>query len=403
MLSFCEPLAPTEVPLTEALGLVLAGPVRARDAVPPFANSSMDGYAVRSQDVAGAPARLRVVGQLMAGDDPAGAQVRPGEAVRIMTGAALPEGADAVCMVERTTLDGSGWVVVEEAVAPRANVRPVGDDIAAGQDVFGAGEVVGPAHIGVLASVGAQMVRVTPKPRVGVVSTGDELVEPGAPLGAGKIRDSNRPALLSALRLDGFQAVDLGHAPDDEGALARAIELAAEHCDAVLTSGGVSVGDRDLVKVVLGQLGGQSARWFQVAVRPAKPFAFCVLPRGTAIFGLPGNPVSALVSYELFARPALRRMGGHRLLGRPVLLAKAAEDLQREPDGKLHLLRVLLSVGSDGDLEVARSGGQGSHQMLPLARANALALLPDGPGVRAGERVSAWLLSAEPLSSDPAR
>ena len=277
VLSSCRPLDAVQVPLVDALGLVIAGAITSSEAVPSFANSSMDGYALRAADVAAGPVRLRVVGQLMAGDDPGAMAVRDGEAVRIMTGAALPDGADAVCMVEHTETH-DGWVLIEQAVGPGTNVRLPGEDIAAGEQVFAAGESLGPAHIGVLASLGVVHVHVFPRPRVGVVSTGDELVAGTGPLAPGKIRDSNRPGLLARLRADGFQPVDLGWAGDEPGALAHALGQGAQTCDAVLTSGGVSVGDRDFVKVVLEQLGGRQARWWQVAVRPGKPFAFATIP-----------------------------------------------------------------------------------------------------------------------------
>jgi molybdenum cofactor synthesis domain-containing protein len=300
-------------------------------------------------------------------------------------------------MVEHTRSQ-DGWVVIEEAVARGANVRRPGEDIAAGEEVFGAGEALGPVHIGVLASLGMSQVYVFPRPRVGVVSTGDELVAGPGPLAPGKIRDSNGPALLARLRADGFEAVDLGWAGDEPGALARALAQAASHCDAVLSTGGVSVGDRDVVKVVLEELGGRQARSFQVAVRPGKPFAFATFPpRSTPVFGLPGNPVSALVSYELFARPALRLMAGHQNLERPRLIARAAHDMRRHPDGKLHLVRVSLKTGPDG-LEVRPLPQQGSHQMRALAVANALALLPDGEGVAAGDRVEVWAFDLDRLS-----
>jgi molybdenum cofactor synthesis domain-containing protein len=356
----------------------------------------MDGYALRARDVAGGRARLRVVGVLMAGDDPGALAVGKGEAVRIMTGAALPSGADAVCMVEHTSAQ-EGWVLIEEAVAPGTNVRRPGEDIAAGDEVFAIGESLGPAHIGVLASLGVSQVYVFPRPRVGVISTGDELARGPGPLAPGKIRDSNRPALLARLRADGFPAIDLGWAGDEAGTLAGALVQAAEGCDAVLTTGGVSVGDRDIVKVVLEELGGRQAHWWQVAVRPGKPFAFATFPpRSTPVFGLPGNPVSALVSYELFARPALRLMAGHQNLERPRLPAVAAMDMRRQPDGRLHLVRVTVTAGPDG-LEARPSGGQGSHQLRALAAANALALLPDGEGVAAGERVEVWVLDPDRL------
>lgn len=399
--SACPVLGAVEVPAAEALGLVLAEEVKAGENLPSFPNSSMDGYALRSADLGAVPARLKVVGTLMAGDDPAGVHVAPGQAVRIMTGAAVPDGADAVCMVEHTR-DDDGWVWVDEAVAEAANVRPPGDDIRAGQEVFAAGTVVGPAHLGILASLGIERVVVHPRPRVGVVSTGDELVSSAGPLPPGKIRDSNRPALLAQLQSDGFVPVDLGHAPDDIDGLARSLTAASQTCDAVLTSGGVSVGDRDIVRMVLDRLGGPKALWVQVAVKPAKPFAFSpVPPVGTPVFGLPGNPVSALVSYELFARPALRMMAGHRSVSRPRLKAVAATDLGRNPDGKTHLLRVWLTAAPDGTLRAASSGAQGSHQMTAMARANGLALLPDGAGVKAGEDVAVLLLDGGGLGSGP--
>lgn len=399
VLAGCRPLAPVAVRLEQAIGLVLADAVSAGEPVPPFANSSMDGYAVRAADVVKAPTRLRSLGVLMAGDDPAAFVLGEGEAVRIMTGAAMPAGADAVCMVEHTSGEGD-WVVIEEAVRPGTNVRGAGDDIAAGEEVFAARTRLGAAHVGVLASLGAAEVRVYPRARVGVVSTGDELSTGGGALGAGRIRDSNRPALLAQLQADGFAALDLGWSGDNPEALSRTLAEAEGACDAILTSGGVSVGDRDIVRTVLEDLGGDRSLWLRVAVRPARPFAFCTLPgSGVPVFGLPGNPVSALVSYELFARPALRMMSGFRILERPRLNAIAESDLLREPDGRLHLVRAVLSPSEDGFLHARPSGGQGSHQLLALAAANALAFLPDGDGILAGETIEVWLLDAEGLSS----
>jgi molybdopterin molybdotransferase len=399
VLDRCTLLSPRPRAIGDALGLVLAETVRAIQPVPPFANSAMDGYAVRAADTAGAPVGLRVVATVMAGDDPTTIVVGNGDAARIMTGAPMPPGADSVCVIERTqTKCGGSVVVVEEAVDQDENVRRVGEDIAAGAEVFVPGTLLSPSHLGVLASLGIETVLVRPAPRVAVVSTGDELATASGALAPGKIHDANRPALLAQLRSDGFEAVDLGMVGDDETALAHVLESGGSSCDAVVASGGVSVGDRDVAKTVLKELCGQAMRWMQVAIKPAKPFAFGTLTStGTPVFGLPGNPVSALVSYELFVRPALRAMAGYRVLDRPRLTATTETDLGRRPDGKLHLLRVLAHTGADGLLRVRPSGGQDSHMLRAMAEANALALLRDGYGVAAGGRVDVLLLDAERL------
>jgi len=368
----------------EAAGTVLAAPVVAADAVPPFDNTAMDGYALQAADTAEPPTVLEVVGTLAAGADPAGIEVRAGQAVRIMTGAALPAGADAVVMVEATEpVDGGARVRIGVTARPGDHVRRAGEDIRPGDVVIDAGTTLTPVHLGVLASIGVRSVQVVPRPRVGVLSTGDELVEGETPLRPGQLRDSNRHALYALLRADGFDAVDLGLVRDDRDAVAAAIRHAAATCDALLTSGGVSMGDFDEVKAVLAEI-ADDMRWMQIAIRPAKPFAFGTV-EGVPVFGLPGNPVSSLVSYELLARPALRKRGGHppHDLHRPRLRATAAEPLRRRPDGKVAFLRVIVEV--DGGVLTARSaGGQGSHQLAAMGNANGLAVLPDGDGVDTG-------------------
>ncbi|HWC11456.1 MAG TPA: gephyrin-like molybdotransferase Glp, partial [Acidimicrobiales bacterium] len=382
-------LAPRSVPLLEAAGCVTAEAVRAAEDVPPFANTAMDGYAVRAADTADIPVRLRVVGTLPAGSAPS-LEVGAGEAVRIMTGAPMPPGADAVVMVERTrAADGGASVVVEASATPGQHVRGAGDDLRAGQVVCQAGTVLSPGHVGVVASAGRDTVLVVPRARVGVLSTGDELVAGSGPLRPGQIRDSNRPTLLAMAAAAGCEAVDLGLVGDDEEALVAALERGVAACDALVTSGGVSVGDFDYVKTVLDRLGRMS--WWQVAIKPAKPLAFGRIG-AVPVFGLPGNPVSSMVSFELFARPALRRMMGHAVLDRPRVAAVADENLRRRPDGKLHLLRVVATAGADGRWHVRSSGGQASHLLHAMARANALALVPDGDGVVAGDPVEAMLL-----------
>jgi molybdopterin molybdotransferase len=403
VLAACGPLRPTEVPLADSLGCVLADALVATEAVPAHDNTAMDGYAVRAADVAGAsdgaPVRLRVVDTLYAGRAPDRAVGR-GEAVRIMTGALLPDGADAVVMVERTSRVGDGSEVdISAAVEVGTHVRPAGDDVRPGDTVLEAGTTITPAALGVLAMLGVDPVMVTPRPVVGVLSTGDELVAGSGALEPGQLRDSNRPMLLSLVGTSGFDAVDLGCIPDDDGAITAALESGAASCDAVITSGGVSMGDVDLVKVVLDRLGDM--RWMQVAIKPAKPLAFGTVMRSGGfgrpipVFGLPGNPVSSAVSFELFARPALRKMMGYGSdhLGRPRVRAIADTDLRRHADGKVHFARVSCRYGSDGLYHVASAGGQGSHQLSALARADGLAVLPDGEGVRPGESVDVLLLT----------
>ena len=393
-----SPLEPVVVKLDESLGCVLAETIVSTDDIPPFANSSMDGYAVRSADTLEGPVVLQVVDTALAGR-PSSKVIGAGEAIRIMTGAVLPAGADGVCMVELThSNDGGATVVIQAPVGLGQFVRSPGDDLRSGVLVFDEGEVVGPAHLGVLASLGRETVRVHPRPRVGVLSTGDELTEGPGTLAPGQIRDSNRHALLGLVRSSGFVAVDLGIVDDDRARLTASIENAGASCDAVLTSGGVSVGDADLVKVVLDELCGGTMRSLSVAVRPAKPFAFGRLAASsTPVFGLPGNPVSSLVSFELLVRPALRQMAGHSALFRPVIAAIADESLERGADAKVHVVSVRARVGDDGRIHVSSAGSQASHVLSSMARANALSLLPDGNGVAAGGEVETLLLDADSL------
>ncbi len=389
-------LEPVRTRTMAAVGCVLAEPVTSPEDVPPFANTAMDGYAVRAADTAGAteaaPVELPVVAEVAAGH-PAPRGLGPGEAMRIFTGAPMPDGADAVVMVEHTTrLDDGGRVAIGTEVPPGEAVRVAGDDLRAGDAVFAPGEVISPGHLGVLAGIGVTEVLAHPRLRVGVLSTGDELVEAGLPIGPGQIRDSNRATLLALVAQNGWQAVDLGLIRDDEAAITTAITDGAATCDAVLTSGGVSMGDIDLVKVVLDRIGDM--RWMQIAIRPAKPFAFGVVgERATPVFGLPGNPVSSMVSFELLARPALRRLAGHADLLRPEVPAVAAEPFPRHPDGKVHFVRVLAERDAAGVLHLRSAGGQGSHHLTAMARAHGLLPLPDGEGVAAGDPVRVLLLA----------
>ncbi len=390
VLASCHPLAPRALPFREALGCVLARDVVAPEMVPPFDNTAVDGYAVRAADTQGAPVELSVIGVLAAGAAPTAA-VGPGQALRIMTGAPLPEGADAVVMVEDTAPAVDGKVRIRRSVATGDALRPAGDDVVSGETVLTAGTELRPAHLGVLASLGTLEPWVVPRARVGVLSTGDELVEGGGPLRPGQIRESNRPMLLALVAQAGAEPVDLGLVRDDEDALAAALREAAAHCDAVITSGGVSMGDYDVVKVVLDRVGRM--QWMQIAIRPAKPFAFGLLgDDDVPIFGLPGNPVSSLVSFELLARPALRKMMGDTRLGRPEVIGIADTGLPRRPDGKVHFARVTAAMGEDGRVHVRGVGAQGSHQLAATAGANGLAVLPDGDGVAPGGEVPVLLI-----------
>ncbi|MCU1346811.1 MAG: moeA [Acidimicrobiia bacterium] len=379
--------------MAEVLGCVTSVPLEAPEAVPPFDNSAVDGFAVRSSDVTSAPTQLRVVATLAAGAA-ASTAVEPGQAIRIMTGAPIPDGADAVVMVEDTTIDGDQVTIGRAATAGQA-VRRAGDDVRSGAMVFDRFTALGPAHLGVLASLGYRRVPVYGRARVGVLSTGDELVDDGSKLQPGQIRESNRTMLLAALAQANCLPVDLGLARDTRAEIEAGLERGVQTCDAIITSGGVSMGDFDLVKQILGERAEMN--WMQIAIKPAKPFAFGLLPglvpeRPVPVFGLPGNPVSSLVSFELLARPALRLMMAHGDIDRPEVLAVADEPLRRRPDGKIHFVRVVGRFGDDGRLHVASTGAQGSHQLASTAAANGLARLPDGDGVEAGGDVNVMLL-----------
>ena len=391
VLAGCRVSTPSVVALRAALGLVLAEEIVATEAIPPFANTAVDGFAVRAADVAAAPVSLRVIGTLAAGAAFAHA-VGAGEALRIMTGAPMPNGADAAVMVELTELSADGTTVhVSRSVEPGASVRNAGEDVRPGQLVFSPGVVLSAGHLGVLASLGRLSVLVHPRPRVGVLSTGDELIEGDQPLLPGQIRDSNRHTLLAMLDQSGCVGVDLGLVRDNEADITAAIERAVGECDALVTSGGVSMGAFDYVKVVLDRIGDM--RWMQVAIKPAKPLAFGTV-HGVPVFGLPGNPVSSMVSYELFARPALRKMMGFapRAWMRAPVKAVADEAFVRRPDGKVHFNRVIATLEGDGRYHVRSAGGQGSHHLTAMANASALAVLPDGGGVAVGGNVELLLL-----------
>ena len=317
--------------------------------------------------------------------------VAPGQAVWIMTGAPLPDGADAMVMVEDSRASADGRTVeLLASSAPGDHVRPAGSDVVPGDLVVPVGTVLSAAHLGVLASLGVTEVLAHPRARVGVISTGDELVDGPQLLGPGQIRDSNRYTLLALVAEAGAEPVDLGLIRDVEADVAAAFEAGARSCDAIISSGGVSMGEFDMVKRVLSRLGDMN--WMQLAIKPAKPFAFGFVG-GKPIFGLPGNPVSSMVSFELLALPALRKMMGRSVIDRPRVRATAPEGLARRPDGKTHFFRVAATYDPVAGYEVRSAGGQGSHQLTAMAAANALAIVPDGDGIPPGGKITAILLS----------
>ncbi|HUS43927.1 MAG TPA: gephyrin-like molybdotransferase Glp [Ilumatobacteraceae bacterium] len=388
VLESCPPLAAVDVDRLDASGLVLATAVIASEVVPPFDNSAVDGYAVRSEDVSNVPVELHVTDELAAGAAPTKA-IGAGEAIRIMTGAPMPDGADAVVMVEDSERVGDHAVRLTRSVPAGAAIRRAGDDVQIGDELFSVGTTITPAVAAVLASVNATRVEVHRRARVAVLSTGDELVDDGSPLELGQIRESNKTMLAAMLADVGCDVVDLGVVRDDEAELERVLRSAAADCDAIVSSGGVSMGDYDVVKAVLGRIADMT--WMQIAIKPAKPFAFGRLD-GTPIFGLPGNPVSSLVSFELLTRPALRRMMGHRRLTRTSMVAVADVPLARSRDGKVHFMRVNGEFGDDGRYHVRPLSAQGSHQLAATALADAMAVVPDGDGIPDGADVAVLLL-----------
>ena len=378
---------PTEhVRLIELAGRILREDVISDEDQPPFPAATMDGYAVIADDPT--PVR-RIVGDQFAGTIEA-FHVERGTAAYITTGAPLPPGADAVVQIERTT-DTAGGVRIGETPRVGQNIRSVGSDLARGDRVLAAGTVLTPAAVGLLASLGRTDVLVTRRPRVSVLATGDELVEPGQPLGPGQIRDANRFALVTALAPLGVTVSYAGLAPDtDDAQRAFLIERIADS-DVVITSGGVSMGRKDLIKGLLVELA--TVHFRQVRMRPGKPFTFATAgPEGkTLLFGLPGNPVSGLVGFEVFVRPALLAMQGHQQADRPHARVRLAHDVT--PVNRIDYMRVALRRADDGVLEAASTGAQQSSRLASFIGADALAIIPprDMP-YAAGEMVDALLL-----------
>lgn len=392
-----SPLAPIALAPRDALGFVLSSPVIARESLPRFANSAMDGFALRAMDTTTEGVDLRLVGSTMAGAAPL--RLEAGEAIRIMTGAPLPTGADAVCSLEAAVAYADDTVRIPRAISPGTNVRLPGEDVAAGDLAIAHGCALGPAHLGLLAALGERSVSVYQQPVVAVLSTGDELSSDNGPLGLGKIRDANRPALLAMLQRLEVRAIDLGIASDDEEELLTRIELASASSDAVILSGGASRGDRDSLAAALRRVvGGASVHSLQIAIRPARPFVFTEIgPRKLPVLGLAGNPVAALIAFELIAKPLIRRLRGLPDMSRPLLSGAAADDFPRRRDGKLHFVRAFAQLDSEGVLQASPAAGQGAHMLASLANSNALVVLDDGDGVRKGDKVKLLLLGLDEL------
>ena len=378
MLAAATALGSETVPLARSLGRVLARDVISPVSLPPWDNASMDGFAVRAADVVGAstdrPVHLRVVETIAAGRRGT-RTIGPGEAARIMTGAPVPSGADTVVRVEDTeSAADSGVVSVRHDRDASRNVRPTGEDVRAQSVVLRAGTLIGPAHVGVLASVGCAEPSVHVRPRVAILATGDELVpvERFESVRAGeRIVSSNSYSLDAAIRAAGGEPVQLGIAPDDPAELARCLR-AAEGCDMVLTSGGVSVGDFDYTRTVVETLGGELSLW-RVRMRPGAPIGFGRL-FGAPWLGLPGNPVSALVTFELFARPLLRVLAGHRRPHRRTLRVVLREAVTLAAP-LTHYLRATLTDGPDGSLHATLTGPQSSGMLTSMAAADALVMV----------------------------
>ncbi|MBK9089581.1 MAG: molybdopterin molybdotransferase MoeA [Holophagales bacterium] len=393
ILDSVAPLPPRATTLFDALGLVLADRLGSPETVPPFTNSAMDGYAVRAEDCAGAGSDTSVSLDVLS-DLPAGSvateAVRPGTAIRIMTGAPIPAGADSVVPVEATTSEGSR-VRIAAPVKRGANVRLAGEDLREGEELLPKGFVLNPASLGILASVGLSEVPVHPRARVAILTTGDELVAAGDKPGPGQIRDSNIHTMCAQALAFGAVPVPISRVPDTREAVTAALSRARNTADVIVTNGGISVGDYDFIKAVLADLGAREVFW-KVKQKPGGPLGFWLLD-GKPVFGIPGNTVAAMVCMEEYVRPALRKLMGHANLLRPEATAVFEGSFRKTvQDGKVHLVRVR-ARRENGRLVVAPSGPQGSGILSSMLRSNALALVPaDALALKTGDEVRVHLV-----------
>lgn len=382
ILAALNPVAETEtVPLAQALGRILAADITAPFDLPPFANAAMDGYALRHAD-SHAGATLAVAGVSFAGH-PYSGKLQAGQALRIFTGAAMPDGADSVVIQEEVALE-EGQIRLSRPIPPQANVRPAGDESRRGEILLRAGRRLQAADLGLLASAGLAEVAVTRRLKVAFFSTGDELRPVGETLAYGQIHDSNRYLLHGLLQDPAIEAWDLGVLRDEPAALRQALLAASRQADAILTTGGVSVGDADFVTQTLAELG--RVEFWKIAIKPGKPFAFGQI--GPAwLFGLPGNPVAVAVTYAQLVRPALLHMAGGEPRPPLRLTATCRSALKKSP-GRMEFQRGVFTPDRAGGLAVTAVAGQGSHQLLGLSQANCFIVLPEeSAGVKPGELV----------------
>jgi len=390
ILSYNGPMGFEKVSILDALGRVIAEDVVAPRDLPPYDNSGMDGYALRHEDVKNAsetnPVRLEVIEDLRAGFF-SEKTVKQGQAIRIMTGAPIPKGADAVVPVEETER-GDSFVIVLKSAYPGKYVRRAGEDAKKGDKVISVGDMIRPSEIGMLASVGRSFVSVYQRPSVAILCTGEELVDVGESLNGAKIVSSNSYTLAAQVKECGAIPVQLGIAKDDKEEIKEKI-LQGLWADVFISSAGVSVGDYDFVRDVLKELGVELIFW-RVAMKPGKPVAFWMF-KDKPIFSLPGNPVSSMITFEQFVRPSLLKMMGHRQIFRPVVEAALKEEIRKEP-GKRHFIRAMVSFKNDGYF-VTTTGPQGSGILRSMVKANGLIVIPeDCELVRAGEKVKVQLL-----------
>ncbi len=386
-----EVLGLEKVDLLSSLGRVIGEDIYSLQDIPPWDNSAMDGYALRHDDIKFASLKSSILLKVVE-DLPAGFRsskvLKKGEAIKIMTGAPIPQGTDSVVMVEDTVQEDTR-VKIFKSTEPGENIRSAGEDVRKGDLVISRGTIVGPAEVGMMASLGRSFILVNQRPQIAVLSTGDELVDVDGELGSSKIISSNSYSLMSQVKECGATPIQLGIARDRREALEDKFRQGTR-ADMIISSGGVSVGDYDLVKDVLKKMGMKMKFW-KVAMKPGRPLAFGMIA-GRPVFGLPGNPVSSMISFEQFVRPAILKMMGHQSIYRPIIDAVALENISKK-SGRKHFIRAIVTC-KDGVYYAASTGGQGSGILFSMVKADGLVILPEkATEVKAGEKVVVQLLN----------